>query len=199
MLTFVISNIADQARTQSYQKEFQEQGILNYEVFPAIMYPKMARKGISMSHKACVQIAKDRGEPCVHIHEDDCWYLQKGAYKRFLGIYHTEVPKDADMVFGGNYDGIFTPITSRLALAEGKKAGMISYIVNSHFFNAFLSADENYNIDHFLTAPDLGNAKCYTCYPMLVLQHDGLSYNTGVVTNYNQEMHRRFRLWDGKE
>lgn len=196
MLTFIIHNESDLTRKQSYLKEFEEQNIVNYIMMPAIMEPKMPRRGISRSHKACVQIAKDRNEPCVHIMEDDIWFLQKGSYKRFLNIY-VEIPKDCDMFFAGNYTGEFTPINDKVATSTDKIAGMICYIVNAHFYDKFLAADENYNIDHFLTARDLTNAKCYTAYPMLALQYDGFSYNTMMDTQYNPEMHRRYKLWDG--
>ena len=197
MLTIVIETPGDNQRKQHFLNQLKEQEISDITFFPAIMDSKMSRRGISRSHKGCIQIAKDRGLPWVNVFEDDVLFLQKGAYKRFLDIFVTEVPKDADMYFGGGYDSIFTPITPRLAANTGKHAGMMNYIVQEHFYDKFLEADERYNIDHFLTAPDLTNAKCYTAYPMLSLQVDGRSYNTGMMTEYNPEMHKRFTLWDG--
>jgi len=197
MLTFVIHDIANKTRELSFKKEFAEQNIQEYEVFPAIMIPSFARKGISLSHKGCVRIAKERGEPWVCILENDVWFPQKGAFKRFLDIFVTEVPSDADLYLGGGYSGEFTPITPRLAVGKGKHAGFFCYIVQERFYDTFLAADERYNIDHFLTAEDLTNAKCYTSFPFIALQHDGKSDNTGMVTAYNKEIHRRYPIWDG--
>lgn len=198
MLKLVISTPNNPERAENLRRQMEGQGIERYELFPAVMIPKSARTGISKSHKACVQMAKDRGADKVLIMEDDLNWLCEGSYSRFMDILGTEVPQDADLLFSGAYtiEPGPQPITDRLALCPGKVSGLHAYVVFEKFYDRFLTADEVYNIDHFLTSKEHLHAKSYVAYPFVCLQNDGFSYNIAAQTNYNEYIAQVFKLWN---
>jgi len=200
MLTYIIHNIENTARRERLMKELEVQTqhceeMLDAEIVKAIMVPKFPQRGISQSHKMCVQKAKDAGAKEVCILEDDVWFVCDKSFKRFLTEYEN-MPADGDLFFAGCYDGVFQPITDTLAHATEKLSGLHCYIVKEKFYDKFLSADETYNLDFWLTVPNFGNAKSYCTYPFVALQHDGYSDNTKTVTKYNQHIGRRFKVWN---
>ena len=196
---FVISTPNDAARTQNYENQFKAQGIEEFEIIPATMYPKQPCTGIAKSHKAAVRIAKERNYPEVIIAEDDLMFLHPGAYRRFLDICE-EVPPHVNIVLGCFYDGTPHPITDKIAKIEGKISGLIFYVIRSNYYDKFLEADEIYNIDYWISSPEFGNANIWSTYPMICLQQDNFfSYNTKQVVKYNEYHGARYRLWDGKD
>jgi len=58
-------------RKQEIETEFENQGITNYERFPAIHHPTIGGVGCGRSHIEVLRIAKERGYKCVMILEDD--------------------------------------------------------------------------------------------------------------------------------
>jgi GR25 family glycosyltransferase involved in LPS biosynthesis len=108
--------------------------------------------GCSLSHRAVVKEAKDRGLNNVLIFEDDC---------KFLPEWKSEIEKvtsdlntiEWDLIyFGGNLTSPTIPITDNLGSATGTVWTSHSYAVNRSFFDSMLAVDINHN---YLWAYDL--------------------------------------------
>lgn len=195
MQIFVIHDLSNKDREQSFLREFEIQGIVGYEIIPAEMSYKNTQQAISRSHKKCIQRAKDAGENSVLLFENDLQFVCAGAYDRFISLL-SEVPADFDIFLGGFYDSLPVPITDSIAKLEGKLSGLHCYIVNGKFYDTFLGADENYNLDYWLSAPEFGNCIAYSAYPMICIQRDGYSDNVKSVTNYNEGLRMRYKIWN---
>jgi GR25 family glycosyltransferase involved in LPS biosynthesis len=196
---FVISTPGDEVRKANYEKQFEEQWIFDYKVVKAIMYPKQPCTGIARSHKAAVTIAKENNYSEVMIVEDDIEYLKPNSHKRFIDIY-AGLPPNVNILVGCLYDGTPVPVTDKVAKIEGKVSGLICYIIRQNYYDKFLEADEIYNIDYWISNPDMGNAVIWGAYPMICLQKDGLfSYNTLQKVEYNEYHGSRYKLWNGQD
>lgn len=177
-------------------KELTIQKITEFELIRANMIPKFPQRGISQSHKRCIQWAMDMNAKEVCILEDDIWFTSKDSFQRFLDLYK-KVPEEADLFFAGCYDGKFTPVPELEGIAKGSNrlSGLHCYIVREKFYYKFLSAEENYNLDFWLTDSKFGNAISYCAYPFVALQHDGYSDNIKQVTQHNSQIDKRYPIW----
>lgn len=200
MNILVISNIADKSRSENIVKQFESQLYKpKYEIMPAIMDAGKSSKGISQSHKACIQKAKDNNWPEVTIVEDDILFPNHASLGTFLFTFYAfkNACEDWDMYFGGIYEGELVPkyfLSEKLGAAkiEGKISGLHLYTVNSRFYDRFLSADEEINLDYVLSEQLKAVSYCVT--PFLALQNDGYSYNKGAVVNYNEYIGRKYPI-----
>lgn len=192
--------IHNPARTDRYSlliEELKSQDIQEYEIIPAEVSYKNTMTAISKSHKKIVRMAQERGLKEVMIAEDDLEFVAPGAFKRFLEVFKSEVPSDYDLYLSGFYDSIPNPITDKLAKLEGKLSGLHLYIVSEKFYETFLNAEEIYNLDYWLSAPEHGNCIAYSAYPMVCIQRDGYSDNVKSITNYNEGLKMRYKIWYG--
>lgn len=199
MEKFVISTPGDNKRYERLVHELKTQGLeLNKDVqiFPAFMDRTMARRGILRSHKSIVLHAKQKGLPEIMIMEDDIRFLSPNSMEIFLNV-NKLIPKNCDMLMAGLYDGIIDKCYSKYAAVDGKISGLHCYIVKEKFYDRFIGADEDYNLDYVLSA--VIKATIYTAYPMLALQYDGYSYNTMKDQVYNYNIHKKYKLHNDGE
>lgn len=199
MEKFVISTPGDNKRSQRLFHVLSTQGLeLNKDVqiFSAIMDNTMPRRGILRSHKSIVNYAKQKGLLEVMIMEDDLRFLSSKSIEIFLNI-NKLIPKDCDMFMAGLYDGIIDKTYSKYAAVSGQIAGLHCYIVKEKFYDQYLDAPEDFNIDYTLS--EVLKATIYTAYPMLVMQYDGYSYNTQKDQVYNYNIHKKYKLHDDGE
>lgn len=198
MKMFVISTPNDQVRANRLKNELAAQtdiSKMDITAFKAIMTPNSARIGISKTHRAIVQHAKEQDWFEVMILEDDIKFLHKDALIKLQNIFKM-LPKDCDLFFAGVYDGKITNEYSIYSQLEGQISGLHCYVVKSKFYNKFLSADPEYNLD-FCISTTL-NPKMYCADPFLAIQHDGYSYNAGQEMNYNYNLHTKYNLSNGE-
>jgi glycosyl transferase family 25 len=101
--------------------------------------------GCSLSHRAVVREARDRGLNNVLIFEDDC---------KFLPEWESEVEKvisdlntiEWDLIyFGGNLTSTIISITDNLGSVTGSVWAAHSYAVNRSFFDSILDVDINHS------------------------------------------------------
>lgn len=197
---YIIRTPTDSKRAERLEQEFERQlqtmgdRDINISYFKAFMDPQMPRRGISKTHRAIVQEAADKGLSEVLIVEDDIKFLNKESLLRFLNI-NRYIPKDCDMFFGGIYDGKIEKEFSAYASVIDRISGLHCYIVKQKFYEKFLSADPNFNLDFYLS--EYLKPMIYCAYPMLAIQHDGYSYNAGQEMKYNRNLHKKYKLIDG--
>lgn len=181
---FVICTPGDSIREESLNKELSAQinVPLEIEYFPAYMDFRMPRRGINKSHRAIVQKAKDLDLDQVCVLEDDVMFLCDTALAKFINASML-IPKDADLFLNGIYDGDIGMEYSFYAEVSGKISGLACYVVKKQFYDKFLTADEAWNIDAYLSM-EL-SPKMYVMYPFTSLQHEFVSYNLGGQTSHN--------------
>jgi glycosyl transferase family 25 len=111
--------------------------------------------GCSLSHRAVVKEAKDRGLNNVLIFEDDCKFLPewKSEIEKVVGDLNTV---EWDLIyFGGNLTSATIPITDNLGSVTGPVWASHALAVNKNFFDSIIEFDNNYDYlwayDMFLT------------------------------------------------
>lgn len=199
----IISTPGDQIREQrtmfnlaSQLDSLKTEGItFELKILPAVMDRIMPRRGISKSHRQIVQQAKDTNLSEIMILEDDVRFLDKEGLSRFLNAA-TRIPKDCDLYFAGLYDGDIGTEFTGYAQVSGRISGLHCYIVYSKFYDTFLSADENLNLDYWLS--EYNKPVMYCAYPMQALQYDGYSYNVKQEMTYSYGLNKKYKLQESK-
>lgn len=192
MLKLVISTPNNPERAENVRRQMESQGIVGYELVEANMIYKHPPRGISESFKKCIRLAKDRGAKSVNIFEDDILFLTPTSYEDFLFRFRLMWHDEVDIFLGGFYDGTPVSVKPGVARIDDKLSGLHCIIVNDHFYDKFLEADENINLDWVLS--EQFKARIYAMYPMGIIQQDGYSFNARQVTNYNEHLGKRYKL-----
>lgn len=190
----IIHTVGNQTRHDNILQQFSLQSTkYEYEIIPAVMNPGMARMGIAQSHKKCVAIAKERGYDQVTIIEDDILFLSPHSLELYEQVVGS-IDIDWDLCFAGVYSGEIIEVPGKLwGRIEDKVSGLQCYTVNSKFYDTFLTADDQYNIDWYLS--EVLKAKSICCWPFLAIQQPGYhSYNTGKKENYNDALHFKYKF-----
>jgi len=160
---------------------------------PSVHTSKKPVVNISQAHKNCVRWAKQEGWSEVNIWEDDIKFTSEGSYQRFLNL-KKDLPVDWNIYLSGVYEGKIYPITEELAQVR-EFSGLHCYMVSHRFYDTFLGADENTNLDKWIGSKRHGNYLSHLCYPMVAIQHDGFSDNIRMSTNYNHRLINKYKLW----
>jgi hypothetical protein len=166
--------------SQAYEHKF------TYGVWDGIIVQGMPFKGISQSHKQIVQHAKDNGFERCFIAEDDFDLLPNG-----WKIFMENMPVAFDLYFGGISGGSVNEENNSVTGASG----MFFYAIHWTFYDAFLAADEEKNIDRWLSSAEglttiekiLGRKPIYkVCYPMVAITTDGVSLKSGEYVQHEK-------------
>lgn len=166
-------------KSQAYEHKF------TYGVWDGIIDKHLPWRGVSQSHKQIVQHAKDNGLSCCFIAEDD-FKLRPGGWKWFSDAF----PAEFDIYLGGISGGNVNEETKEVT----GWSGLFFYCVHSRFYDAFLSAEEDKEIDRWLSGTGLpqvekilGRKPVYkVCYPMAAITKDGISCKTGQYVQHNK-------------
>lgn len=106
------------------------------------------------------------------------------------------MPTEFDIYFAGISGGEI--ISSNEPISEAADVvgatGMFLYAIHHRFYDVFLSADENKNIDCWLSKTGIGEIEkklgrkpvYKVCYPMAAITNDGISYNSGKEVNHEK-------------
>lgn len=171
MIINVIHDDRRPERMVDFKAEIARQGhSILYQVWPATVLVDSVVKSINASHKKIVQYAKNVGLPEVCIAEDDLWFPAKDGWEFFL----KNKPKYFDIYLGGSY------IVDQSGFME--ICGFQLYIVNSGFYDKFLSAPDDVHIDSHFNYVE-GNYKF--CQPFAALQRPAFSANCNAFVDYN--------------
>lgn len=159
------------ARFNSFTKEMNEQGIVDYKVWDGIHNANRVR-AINLAHKQIVLYAKENQLPEIRIAEDDITFMCCGAFEYYL----QNKPLDFSVYMGG---------VSNVLKREGDWItdfrGMTLYTVHESFYDKFLSVPETVNIDAGLK----GLGKYYLSPKVVCSQKSGYSYHKKRHTDYS--------------
>lgn len=157
-------------RYESFMKQFQEHGIMDYMVWDATVLIHSVVESINESHKKIVRYAKEKELPMVCIMEDDIQFTAPDAWQYFLN----NMPESFDLYLGCNYS---------IPIGQTKNVtGFHLYVISQGFYDRFLSVPNNVHID---TAMDELEGDYHFCYPYPALQSAGFSANNSAYSNYN--------------
>lgn len=154
-----------------------QQGIVDYKIWEAIIDRKTVTEAINASFKMVVQDAKDRCEKECIIMEDDCYFPAKDGWQYFL----KNKPADFDIYISGNYL-IHEPEHYKEPLLKVKAyVGNHCIIISEKYYDTFLATPDELHID----TEQSGKGDFYVCYPFAALQRPGFSTNNKAMVNYN--------------
>lgn len=214
MKLFIIHNIADQIRKANIEQQFSNQIVQpGYEIIPAIMDYDCARCGISKSHRLCIQKAKDQGLPWVMIAEDDLTFLNHNSLGMFMIMFYkfrdyaelnnVEWNMFMSSVYEGDLDPqVHEPVYEQsgklswgnmeVCRVEGKISGLTLYVVNQNFYDRFLIADEQINIDYEVSVTY--KAKIFCISPFVCIQGNFPSANLNNMEEINGRLGLKYKL-----
>lgn len=167
----------------------------DYIVWNGVRHEKPCR-GISIAHKNVIREAKENNRPFVTVMEDDVQFACQTAYKHYIET----IPDRFDIYFAGISGGNVKETDNTISFFSG----MFLYTVNQCFYDAFLAADENCNIDRWISnlglkeiEKILGRKPIYKiCYPMVAITSNGYSDNFGKEMDYTNYF-RQYQLYKG--
>jgi len=190
-------NIIHLAKRQDRRISFMRQIIehkIPAQIWPGIIVPGKPWTGISQAYKQVVANAKDSNLPYCIIADDDFELTHPDSWALFL----ENKPEDFDLYFagisGGNVEeGFSEPNVKRVT----NWSGTFLFAVHQRFYDTFLAADEDKNIDRWFgingldsIEKSLGRKPVYKVrYPLVCGCIDGVSDNSGKVME-----HRKFFL-----
>lgn len=160
-------------RLKLLNQELIDQNILKYKIWNGVIDKSIPQRGISKAHKQIVKYAQEYKLTEILIAEDDLHFTSKGAFDYFI----KNKPYNYDIYLGGIHEG---KIKEDSTVEDF--CGATLYIVNSRFYDIFLSVPENINIDRALSY----RGKFVVCNPLVAFQHNGFSDNIKQYCNYNK-------------
>ncbi len=181
----VINIIVDSRKPEDIERliwEFSAQGLheRDYEFWPATVNKDSVVSSINASHKKIVRWAKEINLPFVVIGEQDLHFTGLGAWDYFI----KSVPETYDL---------FLACTYIVPISNNKICGFHLYIVNSKYYDTFLSVPDNVHID---TYQDEMKGDFKFCYPFPAIQRAGWSFNNKAIVDYNKVL-RPEDIWNG--
>lgn len=152
--------------------ELKNSNVTDYEIWEGIVDQTLTARGINQSHKQIVEYAKLAQWDKVLIMEDDVRFCGEDAFQYFLD----NIPTEFDLYLSGIYLGEILPDNTVKSFS-----GLHCYIVNSSFYDTFLSTPDELHLDRSLS--NLGLYK--VCNPFAAIQYNGFSSNTRKEENYD--------------
>lgn len=157
-------------RKENFIRQFQEQGI-DFEIWDGLHDKNSIVRTINTSHKQIVEYAMFKRYEMVCIAEDDIDFTNPNGFN----FYVQNTPPSFDVYLGGAYIPDFK---------NGKLyswCGLHLYTVHQNFYETVLSVPENVHLDRALA----GMGNFHLCDPMVAIQLNGYSSNTGKNENYD--------------
>jgi len=186
-----INNVKKQFAGQSFKYDRDE-----FVHIDAIMLSSQPQVGIMRSFKKAILYAKLRNWKEVAIFEDDLNFLHPDSLQMFFNTWKKYgFGSYGDFLLGGIYEGDPKPMGPEITdiyQINGKFSGLHATIFPELMYDIVLSAEEPYNIDHWLSA--IRKFPAFVCNPMLIMQNDGFSYNAKCETAYNKMIHKKYNL-----
>jgi hypothetical protein len=173
----------DQLRTDRYDllmQEVQQQGF-DYRLWDACHGEGKPKKHINACHKKIVQFAKDNNMPEIILGEDDMHWTAQGAFDYFI----EHKPDDFDIYLSSIMWG---RINGENEVSDF--AGFQCAIIHQRFYDTFLAADPNTDIDRAMK----GKGKFIVVNPFCTIQHETFSDNTKRIHS-NQKLYHDRKLY----
>ncbi len=158
-------------RLTNIHEQLEVQGIEDYEIWSGLHDKNSIVRTINISHKQIVEYSQLKGDEMVCIAEDDFLMTHPDSF----AYYIKNIPASFDVYLGGCY----IPDIRNGKLVSW--AGLHLYTVHKNFYETFLSLPEHEHLDRAMA----GLGEFHLCNPMVAIQANGFSSNTGKEENYS--------------
>lgn len=175
-LNIIVGNRSE--RVPLLMEQLEQNGITNYELWDGIYKYDSAKENINAAHKQIVYYAKIAEFSEVVIAEDDLVFTHPDSWKHFTA----NDPADYDVYLGGCYSPVFNTDNTLKSFC-----GLHLYSVHERFYDTFLSLPKHEHIDRSME----GFGRFILADPMVAIQRNGFSSNTGKDENYDQLLNGR--------
>ncbi|HXB45315.1 MAG TPA: hypothetical protein VNV85_14720 [Puia sp.] len=175
-----IINLPDRRdRLKILEKELKEQHITEYKIWAGIIDGQdNTARGISKAHKQIVKYAKDNNLSEILIAADDVKFTAHGAFDFFL----QNKLQDFEIYLASIYHGL---INADNTVADF--SGLTLYIVKDKFYDIFLEAGEDEDLDRSLK----NKGRFIVSNPFTAIQHNGYSDHLKKYCNYDSYLKER--------
>ena len=130
--------------------------------------------GCNWAHKAVIRAAKEAGQPCVWVMEDDAFWVSRGAYAHYLRQW----PADFDLYLGGAY-GYGDKLDGTVSWFGGTHC----YVMAASLYDAALALPDTLHWDQALSSL---SGRFVLCTPFACMQTNGHSDSTGKYERYGE-------------
>ena len=185
---YIIHNPKREDRRQLLINEMLTQGIMQYNLLPAIPHP-VPKTGIALAHKNAVLEAKANKLPYVVVMEDDVQFVTPNAYQHFCDTIN-KLPQEADLLLGGISTGHIKDLGNGLGRLNNEFSGLFCYVIFERFYKTFLNCPEGKHIDRWSGSPYGGKANTFITYPLIARCHDTPSDNNRGNRGYSHLFNR---------
>lgn len=191
MKTLIINLKSREDRRQEILQEVAKIPFLDYEIVDAIEH-KNTKIGCTLSHKLCIEIAKQRKLPYVLILEDDAVFEDNAL--EVLERSWKEVQAYDWKVFylGANLRDTSYGITPDLIEVRRPNTNH-AYIVHESFYDTMLGLTPDIIIDLQMRALSYTD-KMYMCAPMIAFQRKSYSDLEKKIVDYKPDMLANYKL-----
>jgi len=171
-----IDDVAE-VRLNNLLIELKKKGIKDYSIIEGFYDAKNTKQAIHKGHRMIVELAKKNNMPFCIVAEDDIVFTHQNSFNYFI----SQIPESYD---------IFSALVYS-ATMEGDRimnggSGMTSlYIVNSRFYDFFLSMNIDNHVDRELAITAFKH-EYYVCNPMVVIQRGGYSIQKRQILYYDE-------------
>ena len=175
-------------RLRNLMVELRNQNISDYTIIEGFYDAKNTKQSIHKGHRLIVELAKKKNFPFVLIAEDDIKFTHPNSFNYFLSQITESFDIFSAIVYSASMEG------NRI---KNGGSGLTSlYVVNSRFYDFFLSMNIDNHIDREL-ALSAYKHEYYVCSPIPVIQRGGFSINRmqGGM-NYDAYLHGK-ELYNG--
>lgn len=160
-------------RLSLLKEQLDSQNIWDYKIWDGEHCVDSVVRSINLSHKKIVQYAKDNDLSEICIAEDDIKFTHPNSFNYFL----ENKPDSFDMYLGGCYLPEFNPNQTLKSFCA-----LHLYIISERFYDIFLALPEREHLDRAMA----GLGVFILCNPMVAVQSNGFSQNTGKEENYDR-------------
>jgi hypothetical protein len=174
-------------RLNNLMYELSKQGIADYSIIEGFYDAKNTKQAIHKGHRRIVELAKKNNLDRVLIAEDDIVFTHPNSFNYFL----SQIPESFDI-----FSGLVYSATMEGNRIKNGGSGMTSlYVVNSRFYDFFLSMNIDNHIDRELGLTAYKH-EYYVCQPMPVIQRGGFSINKKQTLFYDAYLQGK-KLYNG--
>lgn len=164
-------------------KEIEQQKF-EYRIWECVKEFPKPKQNISESHKMIIRFAKENNMEECCVMEDDAHFTAPNSIEYFL----RKKPQDYDVYLGGIEWGRLNGDNT-----VDDFAGLNFYIIHQKFYDTFLSADRNKDIDRAIGR----KGKFVVVNPFCVIQHETVSDNRRKVIHRNAKLYFNRSLYNG--
>ena len=149
-----------------------------------------------LSHRKCIELAKERGWKDVLILEDDCVFTDDAfevIQEMFVDIAINKIDWSI-LFFGPNLQGQILKVSDNL-LRLSSAFALHAYLVNENVYDAILALPYGREMDVQISSEIIPNFPCFMPRKIVAQQRPSFSDLQGRFRDYTAELDYNFQKW----